>query len=171
MKLRGLLIGLFVFMSGCNCPECPEKSKVQSVEQSELQANKEVVRKLHEEVWSKGNVALIPELHQPGFIYHLLTDSSSRSYSETTEEVNRHRLAFPDWQENITQLIAEKDMVVSRFKTKGTHRSKFWDIDSTGIVLEMQEVVIFRLHEGKIAEQWSFPDLYGMRKQLLGSEK
>lgn len=170
MRLRGLLIGMIVVLTGCNCPVCPETGKEQVVEPNELKANKGVVRKLHEEVWSKGNVALIPELYHSNLVYHLLSDSSSRSYSEITEEVLSHRKAFPDWREDLTQLIAEGDMVVSRFRTHGTHLGKFWDIDSTGIKLNMQEVVIFRLREGKIAEQWSYPDLYGMRKRLMGND-
>jgi predicted ester cyclase len=171
MGLRGLLIGMIVVLTGCNCPVCPETGKDKVVEPIEMEANKEVVRKLHEEVWSKGNVALIPELYHPNLIYHLLSDSSLRNYSEITEEVLSHRKAFPDWREDLTQLIAEGDMVVSRFRTHGTHLGRFWDIDSTGIVLEMQEVVVFKLREGKIAEQWSYPDLYGIRGKLVNGEK
>ncbi len=167
MGVRGLLIGFFMVLTGCNCPECPDKGMGQVIETTEMETNKGIVRKLHEEVWSKGNVSLIPELYHPDVIYHLLSDSSSRSYPEIIEEVNQHRMAFPDWQEDLTQLIAEGDMVVSRFRTQGTHQGRFWDIDSTGIKIEMQEVVIFRIREGKIAEQWSYPDLYGIRKKLL----
>jgi predicted ester cyclase len=170
MGLRGLFIGMIVVLTGCNCPVCPETGKDKVVEPIEMEVNKGVVRKLHEEVWSKGNVALIPEYYQPDFVCHIPLSQPLQSYSELVSLVNTHRKSFPDWHENIINLIAEKDMVVSQFQVAGTHRGKFWDIDSTGNRLNLQEIAVFKFRDGKIVEQWSYPDIYGMRKKLLDSD-
>jgi predicted ester cyclase len=35
------------------------------------------------------------------------------------------RMAFPDWREEIVELVAEDDTVAGRFRCSGTHRGEF----------------------------------------------
>ena len=61
--------------------------------------------------------------------------------------------------------------MVTRYKSTGTHSGTYEGIDSTGIKVEIYETSIYRLKEGKIAEQWCFPDDVGLKNQLVKSHQ
>ena len=85
--------------------------------------------------------------------------------------VARQRTAFPDWTETIEDIIAEGDKVVTRFTSRGTHKGKFMGVPPTGKKVKITEVAVFRIADGKITEQWGFPDLQGLRQQLGPAQK
>jgi predicted ester cyclase len=48
----------------------------------------------------------------------------------------------------------------------GTHRGPFWGIAATDRRIEIQEISIFRVANGRIAEQWCLVDELGRLQQL-----
>jgi len=144
-----------VLAPGCGTPR----------EESLLAANKELVRRQTEEVWSKGNIAIIDEIHAPDFVGHFpFGESGGRE--ELKQRVALHRAAFPDWTEQIEEFIAEGDRIVIRFTSRGTHRGEFRGISATGRSVRISEVAIYRIADGRIAEQWVFPDVGSLLAQL-----
>lgn len=77
-----------------------------------------------------------------------------------------HRTAFPDWTEKIEDTIAEADRVAVRFRSRGTNLGESPDKAPTGYRVAISEVPIFRLKDGKVVEQWVYPDILGMQRQL-----
>ena len=131
-----------------------------------LEHNKEVVRTCHEEVWSKGNVDLIPELYTEDFVCHFAVGPEWRGLNDVQAQVESIRTGFPDWRENIQRLVAEGDYVVSYFKSSGTHLGAFEGTAPTGNHVKIDEFALFRMKDGKIAEQWGLPDIHRMNIQL-----
>ena len=157
MTKKGLLfIALFVVVF----------SSCQSEMDRQLIRNKEIVRKQHVEVWSKGNLAIVEEIYSPNFVCHFIVGPEWRGYEGVKEQVTMHRRSFPDWTEEIEDIIAEGDKVVTRFRSHGTHKGEFQGIAPTGKRVTISEVAIYRIENGKIAEQWGFPDVFGLQRQL-----
>jgi steroid delta-isomerase-like uncharacterized protein len=136
-----------------------------SREESLLAANKELVRRQHEEVWSQGNIAVIDEICAPDFVGHFPFGQSG-GREELKKRVALHRAAFPDWTEQVEDFVAEGDRIVSRFTSRGTHRGDFRGISPTGRSVTIGEVAIFRIADGRIVEQWVFPDVGSLLEQL-----
>ena len=137
-----------------------------------LERNKELVRRMDEEVWNKGNFEIIDELYSPNFVWHFLpTGSETAGLESLREEVRNHRKAFPDWTEEIKHIIAEGDLVVIHFVSKGTNEGSFMGNPPTGKSVQINEMSIFRIVDGKIAEQWLLPDILSMQRQLTKMEK
>ena len=63
-------------------------------------------------------------------------------------------------------LIAEGDLVVAHMPYAGTHRGAILGIEPTNRSCSVDEIVIFRLRAGKIAEAWEVYDEAGMWRQL-----
>jgi predicted ester cyclase len=59
------------------------------------------------------------------------------------------RSAFPDWHEEIVELVAEGNTVAGRFRCSGTHRGEFLGEPPTGKRMEVDEVFFFRVEGGK----------------------
>jgi predicted ester cyclase len=76
------------------------------------------------------------------------------------------RSAFPDWQEEIVQLVAEGDTVAGRFKCSGTHQGEFLGEAPTGRRMEVEEVFFLRAEGGRLAEFWGLEDSLGRMRQL-----
>ena len=76
------------------------------------------------------------------------------------------RAAFPDWQEEIVQLVAEGDTVAGRFRCSGTHRGEFLGEAPTGKRMDVEEVFFLRVEEGKFVDFWALEDSLHRMRQL-----
>jgi steroid delta-isomerase-like uncharacterized protein len=129
--------------------------------------NKELVRRMTEEIWSKGNLELMDELFSTDFVRHFLPDGSeTKGLDRLRDHVRTHREAFPDWTEGINQIVAEGDFVAIHFTSAGTNKGSFLGNQPTGKQIQINEMSIFRIVDGEIVEQWLLPDLLSLNQQL-----
>lgn len=145
-------------MTSVGCGSFHDRSKASNIE---------VIKVVFSEVWSKGNVDLVDELFAEDFVGHFPA-GTFHGREGLKSRVLAHRSAFPDWTEEIEDLIAEQDRVVAQFRSRGTNLGVFLDNPPTGKHVEISEVAIFRLSDGKIVEQWVYPDILSMQRQLRG---
>ncbi len=153
------LAALVILQTGCN--QVHQSCSKQDI----LNMNKKTVTKAHE-IFSKGKYDLIPELYTEDFVCHFVIGPEWKGHEGLLAEVTSHRTSFPDWKEEIVRLVAEGDFVVSYFKSSGTHLGEFNGLAPTGKKVLIDEIAIFRLVNGRIAEQWGLPDIHGMNVQL-----
>src|SRR5262249_39291717 len=72
-----------------------------------------------------------------------------------------------DWRFSLLSLVAEGDRVVAHIPYSGTHRGGvIAGVEPTGRSCTVDEIVIFRIADGKIAEAWEVFDEAGMWRQL-----
>jgi predicted ester cyclase len=76
------------------------------------------------------------------------------------------RAAFPDWQEEIVELVAEGNTVAGRFKCSGTHQGEFLGEPPTGKRMEVEEVFFLRVEDGKFVDFWALEDSLRRLRQL-----
>jgi predicted ester cyclase len=129
-----------------------------------VETNKQLVRRLHH-LWSTGDIGAIDGVYSPEFVAHFPISvdwPERRGLEGVRRSMRRIRNAFPDWHEEVKDLIAERDRVVSRYTSSGTHRGDFWGINATGRRVLVDEISIFRIVDGRVAEQWCSVDELGM---------
>jgi steroid delta-isomerase-like uncharacterized protein len=152
---RNLLLAAILLVAGCR-PKAPE---------NDLETNRAVVRNYHQ-VWSDGRVAALDTLVAPDFVYHFLNGVEYKGIGGAKAFITGHRRSFPDWQEEIVDMISEGDKVVTRYKSTGTQRGEFNGLAPTGKKVTIYETSIYRIVNGKVAEQWGFPDAVSLSAQL-----
>jgi len=76
------------------------------------------------------------------------------------------RSAFPDWHEEVVELVAEGNTVAGRFKCSGTHLGEFLGETPTGKRMEVEEVFFLRAEDGKFVDYWALEDSLGRMRQL-----
>ena len=91
-----------------------------------------------------------------------MCEASQRSSSSCASFVK----AFPDFHDTIDDQVAEEDKVVTRFTSTGTHRGALMGLQPTNKRASWMGIVIDRIEEGKIVEEWVSWDLFGMMQQL-----
>jgi steroid delta-isomerase-like uncharacterized protein len=120
------------------------------------EANKIIVRRLWDEVWNRGDLAVADAIFDEAYAAH------EKAF------VPLIRAAFPDSHHTIEDLIAEGDKVVTRFTWSGTHHGEFEGIPPTGRRISVQGIWIHRLKDGRIVEgrDWGQVDWLGLLRQL-----
>jgi predicted ester cyclase len=74
--------------------------------------------------------------------------------------------AFPDWREEIVELVAEGNTVAGRFRCSGTHQGEFLGEPPTGRRMEVDEVFFLRVEDGKFVDLWGLEDSLNRMRQL-----
>ena len=67
-------------------------------------------------------------------------------------------------------MIAENDLVTTVMTIHPTHTGEWEGIPPTGRTVSTAHCVIFRLRDGKLAEEWVVTDKAGLRQQLEARE-
>ena len=62
--------------------------------------------------------------------------------------------AFPDYHWELQDLVVEEDVIAARLIGQGTHTGPFGDIAPTGRRISTQELVMYRIADGKIVQCW-----------------
>jgi steroid delta-isomerase-like uncharacterized protein len=132
------------------------------------ETNKTVARRFLEEVWNKGNLAVLNEIiakdhvsSGPGTLPGLPTGPEG-----SKQLVTVYRNAFPDVHFTIDEQIAEGDKVVTRWTAHGTHQGELVGIPATSKSTTVTGINLDRIANGKIAESWGIFDEFGMMQQL-----
>ena len=74
--------------------------------------------------------------------------------------------AFPDWRFDLLSLVAEGDRVAAHTPYSGTFTKPVLGVAPTRRFAQVDEMVIFRIAGGKVAEAWEVYDERGMWRQL-----
>lgn len=121
--------------------------------------HKETIRRFVSEVVNAGNLDRIEEFFAPSIA------------GGVRSALQEFFTAFPDWEEDISALVEEGDVVVGYFTCSGTHQGEFMGIPPTGGRMErVPEVYFFRFERDQIVEMWGVEDTLG-RLQQLGIER
>jgi predicted ester cyclase len=116
--------------------------------------NKEMVRHMVEAINEGTEDTVLDELFAP------------RAARRVKRLFAEFRSAFPDWHEEIVELVAEGNTVAGRFKCSGTHQGEFLGEAPTGKRMEVEEVFFLRAENGKFVDFWALEDSMGRMRQL-----
>ena len=116
--------------------------------------NKAMVRRMVEAINAGEEYAAVEELFTPRVARRV-----KRLFAE-------FRSAFPDWHEEIVELVAEGSTVAGRFRCSGTHLGKFLGEAPTGRRMEVEEVFFLQVQDGRFVDFWGLEDSLGRMRQL-----
>jgi len=129
--------------------------------------NKNIMRRLFDEVWNKGHQPVADELFAQNYSHH---DSSTpdlgRGPESEKKRVALYRNAFPDIRLTIEDIISEGETVTARWSCHGTHKGDLNGIAPTGKQFTISGISIARFANGKMTEGWVNWDAVGMMQQL-----
>ncbi len=96
-------------------------------------ANKALAKRVLEEAFNAGNLAIMDEILADGFVnYDAALPEPGVGIDAAKASVTGYRDAFPDLKITIEEQIAEGDRVVTRWTARGTHQGDLMGIPPTG---------------------------------------
>ena len=129
-------------------------------------SNEMIVRDACRVIWSEGDLSRVGDFYTEDFkADYPRTDwgSGLEGISALAEGI---RIQFPDYREQIDELICTDDLVVVRLTIRGTHLGKVDGIEPTGQAVEFRDMTILRLRDGKICEQRGLSDHFEVYQQM-----
>lgn len=126
-----------------------------------LELNKSITRRVYEEGLNQGRFE-VP--YSADFVGH--GGRRTFTHADGMAEARGWREAFPDLKITIDKQVAEGDLVAVRWTARGTNTGAGNGIPATGRAVQMSGTTLFRMEDGRIAEEWTCADSLGLMKQL-----
>ena len=126
-----------------------------------LDRNKAVTRRVYEDGLNQGRFD-VP--YTPDFVGH--GGRRTFSHADGMAEARGWREAFPDLHITVDKQVAERDLVAVRWTARGTNTGAGNGIPATGRAVQITGTTLFRVADGRIAEEWTCADSLGLMRQL-----
>ena len=123
-----------------------------------LAKNKALVLEQVEHVVNRGDLDELDKRQHPRFVAHGLGKQAAGDGEGMKRLIRTWKTAFPDWKDEVLDVIAEDDTVVIRLKASGTHTGELLGIPPTGEAVSWNLMETVRIEDGLIIEQWGVPD-------------
>jgi predicted ester cyclase len=130
-------------------------------------SDKQVVRRIYDEVFSQGALDVVDEVVSPDAIDHSPPPFPVDDVREGLKEFTRLlRTAFPDVRVVINDMVAEDGKVAVYFTVQGTHEGDFMGIPATGARVSFECFDLIRVADGVCTEHWGVQDNAALMLQL-----
>jgi predicted ester cyclase len=117
--------------------------------------HREMMVRLFDEVWTKGNAEAAGEFYAAG--------DDLEALKQVARDLFR---AFPDYHVTINDMVVEGDKVAVYWTGRGTHQGEWQGIAPTGRQISVDGVDIEYLSDGKIVNEEGIIDMMSMMRQL-----
>jgi len=154
----------------CFTIACQDKATMAELEKSRAQAkvqeqNKEIVKRYWNGKWNERRPEILDEL-QTSDVVNYGTSMKINNLKEYKQVYGMFLSAFHDTHLTIEEIVAEGDRVMTRVLFSGVQQGALEGIPATGKPVTISIFTVFRLVNGKIAEEWEIYDDLGMMQQL-----
>jgi steroid delta-isomerase-like uncharacterized protein len=132
-----------------------------------IERNKATARRWAEELWGKGDLKVADEIIASDYVRHDPGDPfPARGPEDVKRIVTMLRTMLPDFRIDLEAMVAEGDLVVSRYTATATDTVGYMGMAPTGKVIRTPAIQIFKFANGKIVESWAARDDLGTLRQL-----
>lgn len=127
--------------------------------------NEAIYRRIIEEGFNQGNLAVADELVAPGAVEHQ-RGGAGDGPEGVKRTISILRSAFPDFTITIDEVAVVGDKVWARQRGGGTNLGSFAGFPPTGRKAFTDVIDVCRFEDGKMVEHWGVPDQLGMMMSL-----
>lgn len=128
--------------------------------------NKALVQRFMDEVFKRRDPQLVHQFLSSDYVWHGPGGQDVRGPDGARQMMAMYFAAFPDLEITPQEMIAEGDKVVTRWTARGTHKGALLGAAPTGKPVTVSGVIISRVKDGKIVEEWEQFEELGMLQQI-----
>jgi steroid delta-isomerase-like uncharacterized protein len=127
---------------------------------------KELIDRYYNQLWNRWDDSAIDELIEPAFVFRGSLGTTVHGLAEFRMYVARVRAAFPDFHNQIEELVGEDTRVAARLTYTGSHRGDIWGFPATNEKIQYGGMAIFECSAEKILRGYVLGDVEGLKEQL-----
>jgi steroid delta-isomerase-like uncharacterized protein len=144
---------------------CPN-SRPREYELMSTEANKDVVRRFAQVVFDEKRFDRADEVALSNYVDHGAMPGQPPGLQGAKQKWTMWSAACPDLLVSTEDLLAEGDRVALRWRAAGTHTGTLLGLPASGKRFQFDGMSVFRIAEGKVAEQWEAWDRFDLLQQL-----
>src|SRR5262245_6914631 len=126
-------------------------------------SNRAVVRAAVE-AWNAADFDRIDELYAPDYVHH--NNAAAMTLERFKRGMAWFRSGMPDVELKIEEMLAERDLVAVRLTGRGTHLGSLFGEAPTERTIHLFGTIIYRVQDGRIAEDWEAYDEADIQRQM-----
>jgi steroid delta-isomerase-like uncharacterized protein len=134
----------------------------------EEERNRELVRRLHEELFASGDLETLDRYFAEDFVSHNTPPGFAPGLPGVRTFFAMFRDAFSDLAVAIDEMVAEGDRVAVATTTTGRHTGEILGVAPTGRSVSVTGIDMVRIADGRIVEHRGLTDTVGLLRQLGG---
>lgn len=125
------------------------------------EANKQVLQRIYDEVFSQGNLDVVDETVARDCVEHTPppgfdTSDVPKALKEFTQAL---RVGIPDIRVKVGEMLTDGDLVAAHYTVEGTHDGELFGVPATGQRISYEGLDMIRVVDGKGTDHWGFDNL------------
>lgn len=128
--------------------------------------HKSMIRRILDEAFNQGNLAIVDELVAPDSISHHMSWGMPANRMGLKQLIAMFRTAFPDLSCTVDDEINQGDKVAAHWTMRGTHKGLFLGNSPTNKSIVVQGLIYARIENGQVIENWTLIDQMSILQQL-----
>src|SRR6201984_2887033 len=129
------------------------------------QENEQLARRFFEQLCNGRRAEVADEIIAADYVSH----GPQAPPAEGPEGVKARVAVYQDaldghW--DVQEILASGDRVITRWVGRGTHNGELMGVAPTGRPIAVDAIPVFRVADGKIAEEWTVWDALGLLQQV-----
>ena len=118
------------------------------------------------EAWNKRDLTVVDQLFASDAVGHDPAVPAVTDRETIKQFIAAYLTAFPDLQITVDDLFAAADKVATRWTGRGKHDGDLMGVAPTGKQVKVSGLTLSRLANGKVIEEYTNWDTFGMMQQL-----
>lgn len=132
-----------------------------------IRHNRELINRYFEEVWNRGRVDVLDELVAPDYLNHSPGIPNPRPGPAGLRPiVSAMRAAIPDLHYEVLDMVVSHDRVAVYTRVTGNHRGPLFGLLPKGGRIDVRQMQIEWIRDGRIVQHWRLTDDLSLLKQL-----
>ncbi|MEZ5066247.1 MAG: ester cyclase [bacterium] len=138
----------------CLDPDGHVLAFARQLEDDSMDARERLARRWFDEVINERDLDAITEIYSSDYVHHGPAGAEIRGLENVRDFAAAILAASDDRRATVLQQVAEGDLVVTRFVSRGHHTGVFRGVEPSGNAWTTEGIVISRIENGRIVEDW-----------------
>ncbi len=131
-----------------------------------IEANKAILKRFWDEGFNQVDTKAISEFVAVDYHNHDMAPGEQNGIAGLLQFMRLTHTAFPDMRVIADKIVAEGDVVVTRWSVTGTHKGEFMGVPPTGRPITITGLAMHRIENSQIKEGWNNWDALGLLQQV-----
>ena len=116
--------------------------------------------------WNAGDLDGYLKIYAPTIVHHGLDPRGPLDVAGNRQNYEYTYAAFAGSTLTVEMVVADADLLASRFRLIGVQVAEFMGIATTGRPIDLRGQNMMRFVNGKVVERWTVADVSGLLHQL-----
>jgi predicted ester cyclase len=127
---------------------------------------RKLVERFYSDAWNRWEDRVVDELLTSDFVFRGSLGDEAEGREGFRAYRDRVRSAFPDFRNDVLEIVANGDQAAVRLRCTGRHGGELFGIAATGREVAYDAAAFLRARDAQLCEVWVLGDLEHLREQL-----